>query len=203
MQRHIQQRLGAVLLLGLLGLLAACGGNAASSGSSSSGTTTHNGADVAFATQMIPHHAQGVTMAKMAISRATSKDVVDIATTIQDAQKAEIHTMAGWLDSWGKPVPDTAMGGMSGMHPGSMGNGSMTGMMTPGEMRQLTNASAADFDRLWLQLMVKHHQGAIAMAKTELQAGQDTSAKALARQIIAAQQAEITTMNNLRQVRSN
>jgi uncharacterized protein (DUF305 family) len=71
------------------------------------------------------------------------------------------------------------------------------GMMTDEEMRQLDTATGADFDRLWVQMMIKHHQGAVAMAKSELAQGKNTDAKALAQKIVDAQEAEITEMQAL------
>jgi uncharacterized protein (DUF305 family) len=71
------------------------------------------------------------------------------------------------------------------------------GMMTEQEMTALTKASGAAFDRMWVQLMIKHHQGAVAMARTEQTAGRSTTAVALAKTIETAQTAEIATMQKL------
>jgi uncharacterized protein (DUF305 family) len=93
--------------------------------------------------------------------------------------------MSGWLTSWGQPVPTPTAGhDMSQM-------GDMDGMMSEAEMQQLQAASGAAFDRMWLQMMTKHHQGAVTMATTETQQGQNSDAKALAQQIITAQNKEI------------
>jgi uncharacterized protein (DUF305 family) len=191
MQRFIKRRLGAVILLGLLSPLAACGGSDSSSGLSSA-TDEHNKADVAFATNMIPHHAQGVQMAEMVIAIDSNNKMATLAGEIQDAQRSQIETMTGWLKAWGEPAP-MDMGG--GMGHGGMSMPGMTGLMTPQQMQRLTTTSSTKFDELWLQMMVKHHQGAIDMANTELRNGQNSDAKALAQQIIDSQQAQITTMN--------
>lgn len=196
MQRPLHRRLLLVLLSLLLGLLAACGGNGSSS-VSNDGTTRHNDSDVSFATEMIPHHAQAIEMAKLAVTKATSKDVVDLANQIQDAQQPEIDTMTAWLESWSESAPDAGMPAMPGMDHGSMDHGSRSGMMTGQEMQQLASAEGRDFDRLWLQLMIEHHQGAVQMAKTEQRDGENADAKALAQDIIAGQEAEITTMKRL------
>lgn len=71
------------------------------------------------------------------------------------------------------------------------------GMMTDEEMQQLEAASGADFDRMWVQMMIKHHQGAVTMAKTEIEKGENADAKALAQQIVTAQETEITEMQGL------
>lgn len=154
----------------------------------------HNGADVSFATDMIPHHAQAATMTAMATTTATNGDLKNLADAISAAQAPEIQTMSGWLRGWGAPVPDTAAGGhdMAGMS-----GGSMDGMMTDQQMSDLGATTGSSFDRMWLQLMISHHQGAVAMSKTEVSTGQNPAAKALAQSIINGQSAEIVTMKRL------
>ena len=199
--------LPAVLLMGAVAL-AACGGGSGttphSMGSSSmpgptSATATpsadgtpasgpHNAADVTFASGMIPHHGQALEMAAMAVMKATDPQVKKLAVAIQGAQTPEIVQMSGWLSGWGEPVPDPSMSGMN------MSGMAMTGMMSEQDMTRLTEATGAKFDRLWLEMMVTHHQGAVAMAKTEQQDGQNPDAKKLAGLIIAGQSKEIATM---------
>jgi uncharacterized protein (DUF305 family) len=168
--------------------------------SMSSGTSVpapaaaHNQADITFAQQMIPHHQQAVEMAMVARSHTGNQRILDLADQIQRAQEPEIQTMTAWLQTWGAPAPTSAMGqdGMSGMD-----HGSMPGSMSADDMAKLSAAKDTEFDRLWLQMMVSHHQGAIDMANTELRQGSSGDAKQLAQHIIDAQQAEITTMNGL------
>jgi uncharacterized protein (DUF305 family) len=140
-----------------------------------------------FATMMIPHHRQAVEMADMALMKAKSAKVKQLATAIKAAQDPEIKQMSGLLRGWGKPVPSP---GMSHSMPGS-------GMMTEQEMADLGKASGAAIDRMWVQMMIKHHQGAVAMAKTEQASGQSSQAIALAKKIETAQNAEIATMHKL------
>jgi uncharacterized protein (DUF305 family) len=78
-----------------------------------------------------------------------------------------------------------------------MAHGSMPGMMSADDMTKRGQVKSAEFDCMWLQMMVQHHQGAVEMAKTELQQAASSEAKQLAQQIIDAQQKEITTMNQL------
>jgi uncharacterized protein (DUF305 family) len=164
----------------------------------------HNAADVTFAQQMIPHHAQAVRMAELAPPRASSSQVRQLAAAIQAAQQPEIDQLTAMLTSWGAPVPPTAaadapgMSGMSGMDHGSgMGQGATPGMMSDAEMAQLSQASGAAFDRQFLTMMIGHHQGAVQMSSVELTDGRDAEAKALARKITDAQRAEIDTMRQL------
>lgn len=152
----------------------------------------HNEADVTFATDMVPHHAQAVTMADMALTRGTSAEVKTLAGAIKAAQDPEISTMTGWLAGWGAPVPEIGGHDMAGM-----GGGSMDGMMTDREMSDLGRATGPAFDRMWLEMMTTHHKGAVAMSTTELTAGENTEAKTLARSIITGQTAELATMATL------
>ena len=150
----------------------------------------HNADDIAFAQQMVPHHSQALDMAKLVPSRSTNQKVIDLASRIEKAQDPEIQQMQGWLTAWGAPSASS----MPGMDHGSM---SMPGMMSDADMQKLEQAKGAEFDKMWLDMMVKHHQGAVEMAKTELTKGGNADAKALAQKIIDAQQAEITEMQGL------
>lgn len=169
----------------------------------------HNQADVAFAQAMIPHHSQALDMAKLVAGRTTNAKVVDLAGRIQKAQDPEIQLMTGWLKTWGTAPATTGMSDMPGMTSGhsmpGMGGSAMpsstgapmTGMMSAADMAKLQAATGAEFDTMWLQMMIQHHQGAIDMAKTELNQGSSADAKALAQKIIDGQQAEITEMKGL------
>ena len=152
----------------------------------------HNAADVTFASDMIPHHAQAVEMATTALAQASNAQVKELATAIQGAQDPEIIAMSGWLVGWGEKVPSGASHGMTGTS-----GTAMNGMMSDDEMQGLSQASGAAFDRLWVQLMTRHHQGAVEMANVELTNGQNAQAKALATAIIKAQTAEIAIMTAL------
>ena len=154
-------------------------------------TGPHNAADVAFATDMIPHHAQALAMARTALSRATNPTVKQLAQMIENEQTPEISAMSGWLKGWNEPVPSTSTGSMN------MGGMSMPGMMSDADMTKLDSATGATFDKLFLTQMITHHTGALTMANTELSSGQNTDAKTLARSIIAGQSKEITEMKAL------
>jgi uncharacterized protein (DUF305 family) len=195
-------------------LVAACGD---SSGSATATSTTpsvaatsaaaisaaHNAADTAFVQGMIPHHAQAIEMADTAVRRASNDQVKQLATRIQQAQGPEIEQMRRLLTTWGEP--ETGPGATSGMDHSQMGHGTstmpmpqgMSGMMTDQQMQQLGQATGADFDRMFLQMMTEHHNGAIQMAQTELTDGHNPDAKALAQKIISDQQAEIAEMQRL------
>jgi uncharacterized protein (DUF305 family) len=177
---------------------AACGDNGMEGmdhGSSKSDSSTReaadrNAADVKFAQDMIPHHGQAIVMAKLATTRASSPQVKTLAQKIEAAQDLEIKIMSEWLKAWGEEVPSADMGNMAG-------HGSMPGMMSTDEMAKLERASGAELDRMFVDMMIRHHQGAIDMARTEQKDGKNAKAKALATQIEAAQTAEIGEMQTL------
>jgi len=169
------------------------GGGMPSAGMPGGQQGDHNQHDVAFAQQMIPHHAQAIEMARLAPERTSTEKVLDLARRIEQAQDPEIQQMTTWLAAWGASVPTTAPG-HGGM---GMDHGGMPGMMSAEEMRQLTQAKGAEFDRLFLTMMIEHHEGAVHMAQMELQHGSNTEARTLAQRIIDTQQAEIDEMRGL------
>ena len=148
----------------------------------------HSDADVMFAQAMIPHHQQAVAMSDMILAKeGIDAEVTDLATAIKAAQAPEIAQLSGWLSGWGEnPSPSTGMD-----H--DMGGG----MMSQADMEALEQADGRDAARLFLTGMIKHHKGAISMAQGEVANGQNPEAVALAQKIIADQQAEIATMNQL------
>lgn len=176
--------MAAVAMLALV--LAACGDD--DEPAVQPPATDHNTADVAFAHGMIPHHEQAIAMSDLALQRGSNAKVKDLANRIKQAQGPEIDKMKGWLSGWGEPP--TASGG-------EHGGGHQSGMLSGSELRQLGAASGAQFDKLFLEGMIRHHEGAIKMAQDGLNQGMFLDAKALARQIIDAQQAEINEMKGL------
>lgn len=145
-------------------------------------TADRNEADIAFASMMIPHHRQALEMADLVPSHTKDPELTALAAKIRTAQDPEITQMSQWLTGWGAPVPDPAE-----MHHGD-------GMMSMEDMAKLGAAKDAAFDRLWLELMIQHHEGAVTMSRTELAQGSNAAAKALAQAIIDGQTAEIATM---------
>ncbi|MGI5490228.1 DUF305 domain-containing protein [Microtetraspora malaysiensis] len=145
-------------------LLTACGGGESATGhegmtgmtqasarpAAAAGAQTRaafNDADVMFAQMMIPHHKQAVEMADLAATRATDQEIKDLAAKIKAAQDPEIATMTGWLTAWGKPVTSSA---------GMAGHG-MPGMMSEDDMAKLKAAKGAEFNRMFAEMMIAHH----------------------------------------------
>lgn len=176
------------LFFGALAVTSAVALGACSSNDSPAGAPSHPAADVTFTRQMIPHHDQALAMAKLVPSRSTDPEVVDLARRIEKAQDPEITQLRGWLSTWDAPSPSSMPG---------MNHEPMPGMMPAGDLAKLEAAKGPEFDKMWLDMMIRHHRGAVDMARTELDKGSDSGAKALARKIVDAQQAEITEMQGL------
>ncbi|MFE1287388.1 DUF305 domain-containing protein [Streptomyces sp. NPDC058751] len=157
----------------------------------------HNAQDVSFAQGMIPHHRQAVAMAELAASRAKSQQVKDLADKIEQAQDPEIDTMSEWLRTWGAKVPDAGMEGMEGMEGMDHSGSPMPGMMSDDEMDKLKGSSGDAFDKAFLQMMIDHHEGAIAMAKAERAKGAYGPATTMAKSIVTSQSSEITGMDKM------
>ena len=170
---------------------------ATSAGASSSinEAAAHNSADVTFVQEMIPHHQGALAMAQMADGRAEDPRVLDLAARIEAAQEPEIESMTGWLEEWGEPLPEGMGDTSDDMDHGS--GGMDMGSMSEGDMAGLDSASGAQFDRMFLQMMIPHHQGAVDMAETEIGDGSNADAVQLARDIVASQTAEIAEMEML------
>lgn len=170
---------------------AAASPSAGASASPSADDDAARAADVTFAQMMIPHHEQAVEMADLALAPAAGAgtDVTALATRIKAAQAPEIATMSGWLSAWGAEADDD----MGGMHHGA----SMPGMMSDEDMAALGDARGDAFDRMWLTMMVAHHEGALTMADDVLGTTQDPQVRTLAETVVAGQTAEIATMKSL------
>ncbi|GGY35654.1 lipoprotein [Streptomyces djakartensis] len=195
-------------------LLAACGGDDMEgmdhgSGSSASATSTptaadnpapgaFNDADVMFAQMMIPHHEQALEMSELADGRASDAEVKALVADIEKAQDPEIRTMRSWLKAWGKP--ESAEEGMPGMDHGSGGvdhGAGMSGMMSEGDMKKLQAAKGTEFDRMFAEMMIDHHEGAITMAEGEQKNGRNATAKKLAADVVKTQSAEVAKLEKI------
>ena len=155
-------------------------------------TTDPNQADIAFMQMMVPHHAQAVEMAELARRHAVDPGVRRLAARIRAAQGPEIVSMSAWLEEHG--IPAAPEDGLSGHHGGSA---QMMGMLTPAEMDALAAARGREFDRLFLEGMIGHHQGALRMANTVAVKGIDVRVLELAGDVSLTQNAEIAQLRQL------
>ncbi|GAA1408815.1 DUF305 domain-containing protein [Catellatospora coxensis] len=160
-------------------------------------TQQFNDTDVQFLQQMIPHHQQALMMAAMAAQKAAGADVKQLAAAIEQEQQPEIDQMSTWLKQWGKPVPSMGPGmAMPSMSP-PMGHGMMPSMGPMPDMGQMQNMTGEQFDQMFLQLMIAHHEGAVAMAKAEIAGGANPAVKQLAEKIQSSQNAQIEQMRQM------
>lgn len=155
-------------------LLAGCATN------SQDASSTYSSQDIMFAEMMIPHHEQAIEMSEIAFKNTTNPDVLALSEQIRGAQEPEIEFMKSWP-------------GVNSM--GHMGH-TMMGMLDDNEMEMLRVSTGADFDRLFLEGMIKHHEGAIDMAEMIVDSANPEVAK-LGDSIIASQSAEIQAMKAL------
>jgi uncharacterized protein (DUF305 family) len=136
--------------------------------------------DIAFAEMMIPHHEQAIGMSEIALLNTTNPAVLQIAQEIKDAQSPEINLMKSWD------------GVKTSTHAGHM----MDGMLSESALSELREAKGKVFDGLFLNGMIKHHEGAIEMAQAVMNSKNKAVAE-LAASIINAQEIEISTMKEL------
>ncbi|WP_028984408.1 DUF305 domain-containing protein [Sporichthya polymorpha] len=190
----------ALAALTSVAVLAACGGGN-DDAMQPAAATTFTAADVTFAQQMIPHHSQAVKMASLAATRAKDPAVKKLAAAIVAGQGPEIETMQSLLEAWDQPlVADMAGMDHSSMAPEDMMSMSaeMPGMAGEKDLKMLAAAKGAEFDRMFLTMMIEHHRGALQMAKTERSNGKDPAALKLAEQMETTQRSEIKKMQKLK-----
>lgn len=143
-------------------------------------TSEFSSQDIAFAEMMIPHHEQAVLMSDIALTNSASDEILTLARDIKAAQAPEIEQMGSWA------------GVRSATHMGHM----MDGMLSDEQIQQLRDSEGVTFDRLFLQGMIAHHQGAIKMAQM-VTGSTNQEVAALAAAIIDAQEKEIAFMQEL------
>jgi uncharacterized protein (DUF305 family) len=203
-----EQAGGAVALLLLSAAFAACAAapgspstgaaGPASSGpapAANAGRPTHTAADVEFIQGMIPHHRQALVMTGLVPSRTTSRTIHLLAERIEVSQTDEIAQMTRWLESHGEAVPAADGHAAHQSHAGLM-----PGMLTEQEMSELAAAQGAAFDRRFLELMIRHHEGALVMVGRLLAtpgAAQDVDIFRIASEVDSDQRIEIERMQRM------
>lgn len=153
-------------------------------------------ADLAFLQMMVPHHRQALEMAALAPDRAASPAVLALADRIEAGQAPEILLMSAWLTDRGVAVPQPGDDPALWDH-GAHGHDGMVGMLEPQELAELAGASGEEFDRLFLAGMVRHHEGAVQMARDALAGATDPRIVELAEDVNAGQAAEVVRMQRL------
>ena len=195
--------LGAVVLLAVgfgIGLLAGGRSDVADPGP----------VDVGFAHDMSVHHAQAVDMATTELTGGADPAVKNLAFDILTSQQSQIGRMQGWLTSWGEPLLPTggymkwmAHGdGMHQSHGGDMDHSGgavavMPGMASADDLARLRRAAPAERDVLFLQLMLRHHQGGTDMLTAAAEGAEVGYVRDLARQMLATQTSESALMTDM------
>ena len=150
----------------------------------------YTAADVAFMQGMIAHHSQAIHMSRMAPGHRADPRLLRLAGKIDQSQVAEIRIMQEWLDRNGQAVPDTS----------SWRTMQMAGMLTMDELAALDSATGRAFDRAYLTLMIRHHEGALLMVEELFAtpgAAQDVDVNVFANDVVAVQTAEIGAMRRM------
>jgi uncharacterized protein (DUF305 family) len=195
MQINIDKKTGTflgvilVLVLAVVFLLAGNSGmpgNHAGHGTMASdeaASTAYTDDELMFASMMIPHHSQAVTISELALNNSTNEDIRALATAIRDAQAPEMAQMQSWLDE----------SDYSGTHAGHMDKG---GMLSDEELAELSSARGSTFDLLFLKGMIAHHEGALEMISM-IQNSSNAEVKKLYSNILTSQSAEVEAMKAL------
>lgn len=152
-----------------------------------------NHADVMFMQMMIPHHEQAIETAELIPGRTDQQELCDLGPEIIEVQEEEIELMHEWLDDAGVDPEDHEMDHDADDMDG-MDHDEMEGMMTDEEMQELRGLEGEEFDCLFIEHMIHHHEGAILMADDVLEDGQADRVLELAEDVIEVQEAEIELM---------
>jgi len=216
--------LAAAVAMGVFYVRSATSSSESSSAASSSPSDTS--VEAGFARDMQAHHRQAVTMSLLVLERTDDASVRTLASDIMLTQQAQAGQMAGWLDLWGLPQtgPQPVMSWMEhddGVHSGHDGHSdddmavmegmgdddgasdvvpgvaAMPGMASPEDLARLQAASGIDAERLYLQLMIPHHEAGVEMAKAALSKTDDPTVDRLAASIEASQSSELTVLRTL------
>jgi uncharacterized protein (DUF305 family) len=139
--------------------------------------------EIMFAQMMIPHHEQAISMSETALKKSRNQAILKLSNQIKSLQGTEKSQLAYWLKA-----TDSSMTMDHDMQ--------MSGMLTTKELASLKRLTGTQFDRTFLQLMIKHHQGALEMLDL-ISDSKNAEAKALAKAIKSAQSKEITSMKLL------
>jgi uncharacterized protein (DUF305 family) len=192
----IDRRVGLFALLAVVALLV---GSAVFVYQSIPRPPESDSAEAGFLRDMSDHHAQAVEMALILHDRTADEQLLTMTTDIAMTQQGQIGTMLGWLDLWdvSPTSDDPAMAWMD--HP--ITDGMMPGMATAEQVEQLSTLPVDQAEVLFMQLMIRHHQGGVAMAEAVLERSNQEEVTNLAQSIVRSQNSEIDAMNQMLQAR--
>lgn len=166
--------------------------------------------DLLFIDLMMPHHESAVAMAQVALVRGEHQEIRDLAQEIIKSQQHEIDQMTAWRNAWFPGAPRLSMdqmmaamdklmatsAGMMGTPEANMSMGAMESMMNAASETQMLCAASGSFDETFMEMMIPHHQSAVAMAQVALQRAAHPELITLAKTIVASQDQEISQMTN-------
>lgn len=173
----------------------------------------NNSVEAGFSRDMIRHHGQAVEMSFIIRESTDTEPIRNLAFDIINTQSVQIGMMRGWLEIWNLPATSTSqpMQWMSMEQMAAMRNAvtparhdmvsngpmMMPGMATDEQLSTLRTATSSEAEKLFLELMIAHHQGGVAMAQAVVESSDDTSVTGLAQTMVNGQQAEIQAMENM------
>ena len=198
--RSLRTVLLAVIAVGLV-LLG--GGLAVALGVGRTAEPTADSVDAGFARDMAIHHLQGVEMANLVAERSSDREIEQLAFDISAVQTNQAGRLQGWLSLWGiSPTAGERMTWMADSetpmgHTMDMSPGLMPGMATEEELTELRSLTGTAFDVEFLRLMIRHHQGGLAMAEYAAENADVPAVRALARTMAETQSAEVGTMTDM------
>ncbi|GAA1087776.1 DUF305 domain-containing protein [Kitasatospora arboriphila] len=189
--------IAAVIAL-CLGVSALVAGGSDSGGSSSVAAPATDSPEAGFARDMATHHQQAIDMSFIVRDRTQDEEVRNLAFDIINTQANQRGMMSGWLDQWGLTQSSSAkpmawMGHSYAAHDGSL----MPGMATNTDLAKLRSLSGRDAEVLYLQLMIEHHKGGVAMAQAYVDVARNDVEKRLAQTMVNGQKSEIDLMTSM------
>lgn len=178
MRQYIENLDKQRITIGIL-VLALLAGLAVTQTGQKQSDSDFNRNDVMFMNMMIVHHAQAIEMAELSENRTSNEKILELSNNISEAQRSENRQMREWMNQLGYEAGNH--------HP-------MAGMATEDEMEQLRESNGSEYNQLFAELMIEHHQGGIAMAQNFYNSGQNTELREMQGKMIQAQQTEIEKM---------
>lgn len=191
-----------VLVVAVLAVGIGIGSAATQVAGSDPATPANDSAEAGFVRDMSTHHAQAVSMADAIRTRTQDPLLASLATDIVLTQQSQIGRFSGWLDQWALPPtsPAPPMSWAEGHV--AMDMTAMPGMATNDEIRQLDSLPVDEAEVLFLTLMIRHHQGGVAMAEAILAASTRDDVRRIANSIVVGQRSEIDAMQSMLDART-
>jgi uncharacterized protein (DUF305 family) len=195
MRLPLMPALLATVLIGLVVALSGCGRGEEARVPASK---PYNDADVAFATDMVQHHAEALQLVDLVAGRRLDASVTDLAEEVRMTHAREIEQLVGMLRRWDdQPVPETVRDHANAHRDGTVTDSDLPGTLSSEDLEALSASAGDEFRERWLDLMAEHHEAAIEMAQEEAESGEDRAATALAADIIRMQGRQVKEIERM------